>query len=392
MLPQTSRDSGTVQCTGVTLDRLEQNWQALGEQDPLWAILSVPAKRGGGWDLDEFFASGESDLAEVMVMLENQQIPVARDRALDFGCGVGRLTRALATHFRFCDGVDLASSMIEHAKQLRGIPDGVRFHHNEAIDLRLFESGSFDFLLSLYVLQHMEPELMRGYIAEFVRVLRPNGVAYFNVPDRTVRPEPLAPGAWHASLALGGPLPELRAGGAAAIELEVRNDSPIEWPGSGQVQVGSRWRGPGEEPVAADEGRAPLEDPLAPGETRNVPLVVIAPGEPGPYELVLDLIQEWVGWFAGRGSEALRLKVQVAPGDGAADQEQRRAPTIEMHTLSRREVTATVEAAGGVVLAAVSRERCGPAMPSFDYMVGRTPGDLRPQRRIRASVARWLGR
>lgn len=375
----------------MTLDRLEQNWQALGEQDPLWAILSAPEKRGGGWKLDEFLASGRSDLGQVLEILDGQGIQIARDRALDFGCGVGRLTQALATEFRSCDGVDLAASMVDRARELSDAPDRVHFHHNEAGDLRLFESASFDFVLSLYVLQHMEPELMRGYLKEFVRVLRPNGVAYFNVPDRTVPPEPLPPPAWRASLSLAGPIPKLRAGGAAALELQVRNDSPVRWPGAEGLTVGSRWRARDEQPISAEEGRAPLEGPLAPGESRNLTLVVIAPSEPGPHELELDLLQEWVGWFADRGSQPLRLDVQIDVGDGPTDQEHRRSPTIEMHTLSRRDVTATVESAGGVVLAATPRERCGPTMPSFDYMVGRDPGWPRRRGGVRARLSRWLG-
>ena len=73
------------------------------------------------------------------------------------------------------------------------------FHHNPAPDLRLFSDGSFDFVLVLIVLQHMEPELMRGYMREFVRVLRPHGVAFFNVLERFVPAGALPPEAWRAS-------------------------------------------------------------------------------------------------------------------------------------------------------------------------------------------------
>ena len=61
--------------------------------------------------------------------------------------------------------------MIARARQLKKNADRVRFHHNDAPDLRLFDDGCFDFILSMLVLQHMEPQLMRGYMREFVRVL-----------------------------------------------------------------------------------------------------------------------------------------------------------------------------------------------------------------------------
>ena len=41
-----------------------------------------------------------------------------RDRALDFGCGVGRLTRALGTRFESALGVDISAGMIEQARRL----------------------------------------------------------------------------------------------------------------------------------------------------------------------------------------------------------------------------------------------------------------------------------
>lgn len=43
--------------------------------------------------------------------------PRERGVALDFGCGVGRLTRALAAFFDRATGVDISSSMIEEAKK-----------------------------------------------------------------------------------------------------------------------------------------------------------------------------------------------------------------------------------------------------------------------------------
>jgi hypothetical protein len=192
--------------------------------------------------------------------------------------------------------------------------------------------------------------------------------------------------AWRAALALAAPAPGFKAGKPASLELTVRNESQAPWPRSANVAVGHHWRARTGELLAADEGRTPLEGTVAPGESRRVRFIVVAPAEPGSYELELDLIQEWVGWFAGRGSPSLRMEVQVDAADQRLAGHPRSAPTIEMHALSRAEVTKTVEAAGGVVLQTVPRERCGPNMPSFDYVVGRDPAG--PRRRF----PRWLKR
>ena len=97
----------------MELAEVQKHWDALERTDPLWAILTEPSKRYGGWDLAEFFASGERAVAEVMREVDALgRLPLSRRRrALDFGCGVGRLTQALCHYFGSCDGVDIAPSM-----------------------------------------------------------------------------------------------------------------------------------------------------------------------------------------------------------------------------------------------------------------------------------------
>ena len=75
-------------------------WDALARLDPLWAILSRPDRRGGGWSLDAFFATGDDEVESVLARREAQ--PDRFGVALDFGCGVGRLARALSTRFERC--------------------------------------------------------------------------------------------------------------------------------------------------------------------------------------------------------------------------------------------------------------------------------------------------
>lgn len=347
----------------------------------MWAILTSPGKRGGAWDLEEFFATGQAEVSSVLTVLAGHRVKVKGGRALDFGCGVGRLTQALADHFDECDGVDLAGSMVEQAQALNRRTDAVRFHQNSAPDLRLFETESFDFVLALLVLQHMETALMRGYLGEFVRVLRPGGIAYFNVPERSMGGDPLPPDAWRAGVRLSGGPPAFSAGSAVALELRVRNDSAVAWPASAWIQVGYHWRLPGGAVAVLDGGRTLLDTDLGPTQECTVRLEVVPPAEPGEYVLEVDLVQEPISWFSNRGSPTLRLPVTVAAiaesperVDAQASPAQpsdcdRFAPTIEMHAMDRGEVTATVEAAGGSVLAAIPTDRCGPWFPSVDYIV-----------------------
>jgi SAM-dependent methyltransferase len=208
------------------LDRLRRAWGMLGEDDPLWAILSQPDKRGGGWDTEEFFASGEYEVELLDAICGVLKVPVDRHRALDFGCGVGRLSRALASRYSEVIGVDISGSMVENARRLNAHISNVHFVENAQNDLAFVESESVDLIYSLIVLQHMPASLQRAYIAEFLRVLAPGGLAAFQV---AVAHTPDWRGWMHRLIPnrLLNPLRRRRYGNRAAFEMHVLAESDV---------------------------------------------------------------------------------------------------------------------------------------------------------------------
>lgn len=165
------------------LESLKRNWTELGASDPLWAILTDPSKTGNRWNEDDFFATGVAQVNEMMVRIACMCPRAGKRRALDFGCGVGRLTQPLGAHFEEVIGVDISSSMVERARSYNRWGDRCRYVVNDTHDLRIFPDGHFDFICSYIVLQHMQPRYAREYIAEFVRVLAPGGVLLFQLTD-----------------------------------------------------------------------------------------------------------------------------------------------------------------------------------------------------------------
>jgi SAM-dependent methyltransferase len=169
----------------VDLEGHKQDWEDLAELDPLWAILGAPEKRDGGWNQREFFATGEDEIGQVLLTAERLGLPVSRDQALDFGCGVGRLTRALADRFGECVGVDVSEQMVRLARELNADRNNCSFVVNAESDLRRFEDARFDLVYSSLVLQHLpSAELARAYMVEFLRVARPDGLVIFQMPTR----------------------------------------------------------------------------------------------------------------------------------------------------------------------------------------------------------------
>jgi len=168
----------------MKLSEVQQYWDRQAHADPMWAILTDPAKAGGRWDADEFFATGVHDVAVVMEQAAGWGAPASRRSALDFGCGIGRLSQALAGHFDQVYGVDISPKMIELAAQYNRNGERVEYRCNQANDLSSFADGSIDMILSWITLQHLRPRDSRRYISEFLRALAPGGLLVFQYPSK----------------------------------------------------------------------------------------------------------------------------------------------------------------------------------------------------------------
>jgi SAM-dependent methyltransferase len=166
------------------IDRNKQAWDDLGDLDPFFAILSHPSQQYGRWDLEEFFRTGEEEVGRLMETAGRLGIPRQRREALDFGCGVGRLTRALTHHFEKCLGVDISNPMVERARELNADNPGCSFIINVTDDLRILPDGKFDLIYTNVVLQHVpDQRAIRSYIREFARVLATGGLLAFQLPS-----------------------------------------------------------------------------------------------------------------------------------------------------------------------------------------------------------------
>jgi SAM-dependent methyltransferase len=165
---------------GNELGRLRAVWGELGREDPLWAVLSLPHKRGGRWDRDEFFATGRREIDGQLAMLAARDAsPRGHAVALDFGAGAGRLSRALAAHFDRVIGIDVSPSMVAAARELNRDIRNLEFRENASSRLDGIADRSVDFVYSCMTLQHIPARLALGYVEEWFRVLAPGGVALF---------------------------------------------------------------------------------------------------------------------------------------------------------------------------------------------------------------------
>ena len=179
----------------------QRAWEDWGSVDPLFAVLTDLKYRHSGGDIKEFLGSGEGLVSNLLDQCEVLGLARNRGRSLDFGCGVGRLTAPLSTHFESAIGLDVAQSMVNTARQLHSERTNCTFEVHRETDLRRYPDNHFDLVLSVLVLQHLpSQDSILSYLAEFVRVLRPEGALVVQLPS-SVPPPSALPG-WHSRAGL----------------------------------------------------------------------------------------------------------------------------------------------------------------------------------------------
>lgn len=141
-------------------DRVAAAWAA---DDPLGAVCypGMPA-----W-FNRFHARAQLRAVERMLA----PLPLRGRRCLDVGCGSGRWTRWLAERGAHATGVDPTAAMLAVARRASPAAD---LRAMSATRLEL-EDASFDLVMSVTVVQHLEPAEQEAAAREMARVLRPGG-------------------------------------------------------------------------------------------------------------------------------------------------------------------------------------------------------------------------
>ena len=320
-------------CMNEVLEKSRAYWDRHALRDPLWAVLSDTAKRDGKWDVARFFQTGTSEIESLLYGLDMQEFAPRHASAMDFGCGVGRLTQALAPHFERVTGVDVSPKMLDLAVRLNQHPDTVSYICNQTTDLSIFDERSFDFIVSNIVLQHLPPEIACSYLREFLRVLTPEGILVFQLPSHHRRAEsrppeaiakPMPDIAYCAAIVVADMPRAIRPVSQVSLRVEITNVGGFDWIQRqyGAFSVGNHWfDGTGLQMLARDDGRTRLPATLRTGETCRLTLTISAPSNPGEYQLEVDVAHEGVLWFRDRGSDVVRLAVHVEENEMNAARE-----------------------------------------------------------------------
>jgi cyclopropane fatty-acyl-phospholipid synthase-like methyltransferase len=115
---------------------------------------------------------------EIVAVLDGWGSLGPEKRALDIGCGIGRMEEALATKLGEIHAIDVSQEMIAVARQrCEGLPH-VILSTCTGLDLHEFKTDAFDLVFAIdsfpYLVQSGMP-LVGIHFAEAMRILRPGG-------------------------------------------------------------------------------------------------------------------------------------------------------------------------------------------------------------------------
>jgi SAM-dependent methyltransferase len=167
----------------------DADWRAIGATEPFWGVLTTPQYKRQNLNPEQytaFYASGLGDIRRITSRLEHLTgKPVRVARALDFGCGTGRLSEAMQAFADHVIGFDISPGMLGEARRLGR---GTVVYCDE------MPAGKFGWINSFIVFQHIPPERGMAILETLLDRLEPGGlislqfVIYRDPPPALVGP------------------------------------------------------------------------------------------------------------------------------------------------------------------------------------------------------------
>ena len=167
----------------------DKAWQKWGRDNPYFGVLAderFAADRIAD-SRDAFFATGDAWVGGLLKSFEHHFGALARGRALDHGCGVGRLTLPLARAFDAVVGLDVAPAMLAEAAANAASAGAANIRFAAADDALGAADGRFDLVNSHLVLQHVPVHRGMGIIDALVDRVAPGGGLHLSVSHRIDR-------------------------------------------------------------------------------------------------------------------------------------------------------------------------------------------------------------
>ncbi len=170
MLDQGSRLFRRKKTPAILPRDTDKDWAVIGASEPYYGVWTLDRFKRANIDeqaIADFFGAGRSEVDRMLSYMRGIG-PFTPSSALDFGCGVGRLTLPLSEATGSATGVDISPGMLAEARKRER--DGLTF-------VDALPDGQFDWVTSITVLQHIPPERGYGILKQLLDRVSTNGGA-----------------------------------------------------------------------------------------------------------------------------------------------------------------------------------------------------------------------
>jgi ubiquinone/menaquinone biosynthesis C-methylase UbiE len=163
----------------------DRAWKYFGKKNPYFGVITHNKYKAESLTDDarrEFFSSGEIYIGNILnVVRDHLDQSYVPDRALDFGCGVGRLSIPLSKRCSYVCGVDVSESMIAEARK-NCIEYGISNAEFVTNDDSLTQvRGDFNLVHSYIVFQHIPVRRGEKIVKKMTSLLQENGIGILHL-------------------------------------------------------------------------------------------------------------------------------------------------------------------------------------------------------------------
>jgi len=165
-------------------------WESFAEREPFFAALPRDEYRRANLTPEgeaACFASGEAEIDRLLRAIAPLAPSFAPVSALDYGCGIGRLTIPLAQRIRHVTAVDVSPTLLAHAGResaRRGV-DHITFLAPAAFERT---AARVDLIVCHRALWRLSAARGLALVDDLVSRLAPGGLAVFTFPYKTSAP------------------------------------------------------------------------------------------------------------------------------------------------------------------------------------------------------------
>lgn len=165
------------------VESMRPDWDKRARKNAFYYIVSDRQD----WNVSDFLESGERDYQQlVQPVLDRFGFSSEGRTALELGCGAGRMTHSLSTHFGRVIAFDVSPEMLERAREVLPNATNITWVRGNGEDLSEAANEAVDFVFSYLVLQHLPDEkIIISYVRDILRVLKESGLCLFQVNAST---------------------------------------------------------------------------------------------------------------------------------------------------------------------------------------------------------------